>query len=68
MKRNMKRLNLSRETLRYLNAEEVSAAQGGASGLICPISTDCPRPIYTHTCFVNCHSASCPTECNQTYC
>lgn len=58
MKRNLKRLTLNRETLRYLNSEEMAAAQGGASERICPIPSA----------FVVCISQSCPTECGQWYC
>jgi hypothetical protein len=59
MKRNMKRLTLNRETLRSLDTEEVSAVQGGVSERICRV---------TQTCFQNCVSQSCPTECGQWYC
>ena len=58
MKRNVKRLALNRETVRLLNAEEMSAAQGGASGGICPA----PSVL------VVCVSQSCPTQCGQWYC
>jgi len=58
MKRNVKRLTLNRETLRYLNAEEVSAAQG-ASERLCAL---------TQTCFQVCVSQTCPTKCGQWYC
>jgi hypothetical protein len=58
MKRNMKRLALNRETLRYLNAEEMSAVQGGASERLCPAPSV----------FVVCVSQSCPSECGQWYC
>lgn len=59
MKRNVKRLTLNRETVRALNAEEMSAAQGGASEQICRV---------TYTCFCPVLSQSCPTECGQWYC
>ena len=67
MKRNVKiRLTLNRETLRYLDKGEMSAAQGGASERICP---------QTQTCFVtycNCTTTitqqTCPSECGQWYC
>ena len=58
MKRNMKRLTLNRETVRLLNAEEISAAQGGASVGICPV----PSVL------VICISKTCPSLCNQPYC
>jgi len=58
MKRNMKRLTLNRETVRLLNAEEISAAQGGASNPFCPLPTA----------YVLCATNSCPTDCVRTYC
>ena len=58
MKRNMKRLALNRETVRLLNPEEMSAAQGGASVSICPA----PSVL------VRCISESCPALCHQPYC
>ena len=58
MKRNMKRLTLNRETVRLLNADEMAAAQGGASNSICPVPS----------LLVVCISQSCPTECGQWYC
>ena len=45
------RLTLNRETLRHLNSEEMSAAQGGASERICRI---------TQSCFVS--YCNCPTN------
>ena len=56
MKRNMKRLALNRETVRLLNPEEMSAAQGGGSVSIPP------------SVLVVCISKSCPSLCNQPYC
>jgi hypothetical protein len=62
MKRNVKRLTLNRETVRLLNAEEMSAAQGGAPTTSLRL---CPAP----SAFVVCISQqSCPTECGQWYC
>ena len=58
MKRQVKRLTLNRETLRHLNAEEMYAAQGGASENICPIPSI----------LVVCISQTCPTKCGQWYC
>ena len=58
MKRNMKRLTLNRETLRALDTEEMSNAQGGASERICPV----PSVL------VVCISQTCPTKCGQWYC
>ena len=45
------RLTLNRETLRYLDTTEMSAAQGGASERICPV---------TQSCFVS--YCNCPTQ------
>lgn len=63
MKRTVKRLTLNRETLRYLDTGEMSAAQGGATERIC---------VQTQSCFVtycNCITQqSCPSECGQWYC
>lgn len=54
MKRNAKiRLTLNRETLRNLDAEELTAAPGGVSSPFC---------VITQTCY-NCPSVSCPTIC-----
>lgn len=59
MKRNMKRLTLNRETVRHLDAEEMSAAQGGAGSVdICPIPTA----------YAVCVTHTCPTKCGQWYC
>jgi hypothetical protein len=58
MKRNMKRLTLNRETLRALDTEEMSNAQGGVSERICPVATA----------FAVCVSQTCPTKCGQWYC
>jgi hypothetical protein len=55
MKRKMKRLTLSRETVRALNPEEMTAAQGGAS-------------FYQVTAYVICATHTCPSECGQWYC
>jgi len=69
MKRNMKRLTLNRETLRHLNEGEMSAAQGAASEVICQqTDVNCPVVIRTQTCFANCVSQTCPTQCGQWYC
>lgn len=54
MKRNMKRLTLNRETVRLLNAEEMSAAQGG--------------DFYQVTAYVICVPQSAPTNCGRTDC
>lgn len=67
MKKTVKlRLTLNRETLRYLDKAEMSAAQGGATERIC---------VQTQSCFVtycNCTTTitnqSCPSECGQWYC
>lgn len=58
MKRNVKRLTLNRETLRHLDVEEMSAAQGGASEQICPVPSV----------FQVCISQTCPSQCGQWYC
>lgn len=66
MKRHIKRLTLSRETLRHLNPIEVSNAQGGASERICQVTQN---TLCTNTCAVNClTNNSCPTQCPGTYC
>ena len=56
------RLTLNRETLRNLNADQMSEAQGGI--VLQPVSSDCPR-LNTN---VGCPSDTCPTRCGQWYC
>jgi hypothetical protein len=57
MKKNSKlRLTLSRETLRALDAEEMTKAPGGVVSM--------PFCLITQPCV----SQTCPTRCGQTYC
>jgi hypothetical protein len=54
MKKSLKaRMTLNRETLRNLNAEELTAAPGAG--------------VRTETCTV-CITQTCPTNCGQVYC
>ena len=54
VKRNVKHLTLNRETVRLLNMEEMSAAQGGE--------------FYLVTAYVICVPKSSPTNCGRTDC
>ena len=67
MKRNVKikaRLTLNRETLRNLEAAELTDAQGGANSQgICQITQSC---FATYCVCVT--QQSCPTNCGQWYC
>jgi hypothetical protein len=67
MKKSLKtRLTLNRETLRNLNAEELTAAPGGATGDACPISPTQQTCIQTNC---NCITRlTCPSNCGQYYC
>jgi len=60
MKRKIKKLSLSRETLRYLNRSSLKAVEGGLSLQTCFEDT-------CDTCFTNCDTCynSCGGTCNQ---
>ena len=63
MKKSLKtRLTLNRETLRNLNADQLSEAQGGI--VVVTQSANCPV-LNTN---VGCPSDTCPTRCGQWYC
>jgi hypothetical protein len=64
MKKSLKtRLTLNRETLRNLNADQLSEAQGGAAQ---PNTTGCTAAPTNFNCPVV--SDTCPTRCGQWYC
>jgi len=67
MKRNVKRLALNRETLRYLDERQMNVAGAGISARPCPLTQTCFATYF------NCppttiSEQSCPTDCGQTYC
>ena len=66
MKRKMRKLSLSRETLRSLNPSYLGAAVGGLSLQTCFEDT-CDTCDTCNTCFTNCGTCngSCQATCNE---
>ncbi|HEX4498460.1 MAG TPA: class I lanthipeptide [Thermoanaerobaculia bacterium] len=63
MKKSLKtRLTLNRETLRALDAEETSGAQGGSA-----LTANCTISVAPSI-LAACVTQTCPTRCGQTYC
>jgi hypothetical protein len=57
MRSRTRKLQLSRETLKQLSADRLTrVAAGTGSG--------CYPPTFAPTCYVGCHTASCPDYCN----
>jgi hypothetical protein len=67
MKKSLKiRLTLNRETLRNLNAEELTAAPGGRNtDTICANVTN---SCFQSQCVVCITQNTCPSKCGQYYC
>ncbi|HYG63969.1 MAG TPA: class I lanthipeptide [Thermoanaerobaculia bacterium] len=69
MKRNVKRLTLNRETLRYLNPQQMTDAAGGdVSGRICPVTDPCFVTYFNCPPPTTVSQQTCPTNCGQNYC
>jgi hypothetical protein len=65
MKKSLKtRLTLNRETLRALDAEEISGAQGGSA---LTAQANCTVSVVPSV-LVACVTQTCPTRCGQSYC
>jgi hypothetical protein len=61
------RLSLNRETLRSLDAEALTAAEGGAATTGGINTANCYLTQTCNTCN-NCLTQTCPTRCGQWYC
>lgn len=57
MKTNTRKLKLNRETLQHLADARLSRAAAGTG-------SPCYPPTFAPTCYVGCHTASCPGICN----
>lgn len=65
MKKSLKtRLTLNRETLRALDAEEISGAQGGSA---LTAQANCTISVAPSI-LAPCVTQTCPTRCGQAYC
>jgi hypothetical protein len=60
------RMSLNRETLRALDAEALTDAQGGAATTGGVNTGNCFLTQTCNTC--NCVTQTCPTRCGQWYC
>jgi hypothetical protein len=63
MRKRVRKLGLSRETLRHLQSPGLRQVQGAESGT-CP--TDCGSTECSATCYSNCGQYSC--DCNSNGC